>query len=318
MTGSLSRKSPADASVSPAAIQAFESALESLDTVHSYMLVKSGSVVAERWWAPAAPDVPHVMWSISKSFTSAAIGMLIDQGLLGLDYRVADLLPDAVDTSPQGYLPQLAVRHLLTMTTGHDEESLPTDERGDQVDWVRHILAEPLVHEPGTHFHYNSGATYLLSAIAQRITGQTLLDYLTPRLFRPLGIQKPTWEPSPQGISAGAWGLDLCTEDLAKFGQLYLQRGVWNGEQVVPLEWTLAATSWQVPNGDPREPSDWSQGYGYQFWRCRHNAFRADGKEGQFCVVMPEQDAVVVITADLVDMQEELDEVWRHLLPALG
>jgi CubicO group peptidase (beta-lactamase class C family) len=318
VTESLPRSTPAEAGVPAAAIEAFENALGSLDRIDSYILLKGGSVIGERWWAPEGPQKPHVMWSVSKSFASTAIGMLIDAGSLTLDTRIVDLFADVVPAQQGEWLSQLAVRHLLTMTTGHDAESLPTEDRENDVDWVDHILGQSLVYEPGTHFQYNSGATYLLSAIVQRLTGGTLLDYLEPRLFAPLGIRSPTWELSPQGISVGGWGLNLRTEDLAKFGQLYLQRGAWNGAQVVPREWTFAATSWQVPNGDPTEASDWSQGYGYQFWVCRHNAFRGDGKDGQFIIVLPEQDAVVAITAQLVDMQEELDEVWRHLLPALG
>ncbi|HEY4269825.1 MAG TPA: serine hydrolase [Galbitalea sp.] len=318
MTDSLPRSTAAEAGISQAAIDAFENALEQLDSIHSYMVLKGGAVIGERWWAPAGPEVPHVMWSVSKSFTSTAVGILIDAGSLTLDTKIVDLFADVVPAEPGEWLSQLSVRHLLTMTTGHDDESLPTADREGDVDWVGHILDQPLVYEPGTHFQYNSGASYLLSAIVQRLTGATLLDFLQPRLFAPIGIEAPTWELSPQGISVGGWGLSLRTEDLAKFGQLYLQRGVWNGAQVIPEEWTYAATSWQVPNGDPTEPDDWTQGYGYQFWVCRHGAFRGDGKDGQLIVVLPEQDAVVSMTAKIFDMQEELDEIWRHLLPALS
>jgi CubicO group peptidase (beta-lactamase class C family) len=157
--------------------------------------------------------------------------------------------------------------------------------------------------------------TYMLSAIVQKVTGQTLLDYLQPRLFHPLGIENPTWDSSPQGINCGGWGLKIRTEDIAKFGQLYLQKGKWEGKQLIPTPWVAQATSKQISNGtDPNR--DWTQGYGFQFWRCRHNAFRGDGKDGQFCIVLPDLDAVVAITADTRDMQAELNVVWDKLLPA--
>jgi hypothetical protein len=152
----------------------------------------------------------------------------------------------------------------------------------------------------------------------QRTSGQRLIDYLQPRLFDPLGIADASWDLCPRGINTGGWGLNIRTEDLAAFGQLYLQKGLWGGEHVIPEEWVTQATSWQVPNGDPAEPSDWSQGYGFQFWQCRNGAYRGDGAFGQYCLVMPEQDAVLVMTGGLADMQVPLDLVWKHLLPALS
>ena len=199
------------------------------------------------------------------------------------------------------------------MNTGHQDE---VNWRASK-NWAKAFLAHPVPHKPGTHFRYNTPATYMLSAIVQKVTGETVLDYLTPRLFEPLGIQKPKWDKSPQGISIGGYGLYLRTEDIARFGQLYLQRGKWNGKQVVPKEWVDAATSKQVSNGsDPT--NDWDQGYGFQFWRCRHQAYRGDGKDGQFCIVLPEQGAVIAITANIRDMKGELDLVWEKLLPAFS
>jgi CubicO group peptidase (beta-lactamase class C family) len=153
------------------------------------------------------------------------------------------------------------------------------------------------------------------SAIVQKVTGQTILEYLQPRLFEPLGIKNPKWDASPQGVSIGGWGLFITTEDIAKFGQLYLQKGKWNGKQLIPESWVKDATSKQVENG-PKPNSDWGQGYGYQFWQCRNGAFRGDGKDGQFCIVLPEQDAVIAITALTGNMQGQLNLVWDKLLPA--
>ena len=282
------------------------------------MLVRHGYVVAEQWWSPGGPDVSADVWSLSKSFTSTAVGLAIAEERFALADRVVDLLPDETPADIDDRLSRMTVRHLLTMTTGHATESLPDDERLTQPRWAQHVLAQPLQFEPGTHFQYNSGASYLLSAILQSLTGMTMLEYLEPRLFGPLGIENPTWLQSPQGIDAGGWGLSIRTEDIAKFGQFYLQRGEWAGRAAIPSGCVGEATKRQVPNGDPTKPDDWTQGYGYQFWRCRNGAYRGDGKLGQFCVVMPDQDAVLALTGDLEDMASELNLVWKHLLPALA
>jgi hypothetical protein len=184
-------------------------------------------------------------------------------------------------------------------------------------DWARAFLAISVAHAPGTHFVYNSGATYMLSAILQRRAGMTLLEYLQPRLLAPLGIVGATWEMCPRGVNTGGWGLTATTEDIACFGQLYLQCGAWEGRQLLPAGWAEEATSRQVPNDSQSNP-DWKQGYGYQFWRARHGAYRGDGAFGQFCLVMPDQEAVLAITAGVKDMQSVLDLVWEHLLPAMG
>src|SRR3954463_7671168 len=154
------------------------------------------------------------------------------------------------------------------------------------------------------------------SAAVQKRTGQPVLDYLKPRLFDPLGIEHPTWETSPQGVSLGGYGLSIRTEDIARFGQLYLQKGKWEGKQLVPEAWVEAATARQTSNGS-NPKSDWDQGYGYQFWRSRNGAYRGDGAFGQYCVVLPDQDAVIAITSGVRDMQAVLNLVWDKLLPAL-
>ena len=314
---SLPRDTPESRQVRASGIHDFIDSLGSIGSVHSFMLVRHGAVVAEQWWSPGGPDVAAEIWSVSKSFTSTAVGLAIAESYLAPTDRVVDLLPREAPAEISDRLARLTVRDLLTMTTGHAAESLPDEDRTITSRWAQHILAEPLEFEPGTHFQYNSGASYLLSAIVQTLTGKTLLDYLTPRLFEPLGIRQPSWLLSPQGINTGGWGLRLRTEDLAKFGQLLLQRGQWDGAELVPAKWVDEATTRQVSNGGPQAPDDWTQGYGYQFWRCRHGAYRADGMLGQFCIVMPEQDAVLVLTGDLEDMAAELNLVWKHILPAL-
>ena len=156
----------------------------------------------------------------------------------------------------------------------------------------------------------------MLSAIVQKVTGETVFNYLRPRLFDPLGIENPTWDASPQGITFGGVGLNIRTEDIARFGQLYLQKGQWNGKQLLPASWVETATARQTSNGsDPT--SDWDQGYGYQFWRCRHGFYRGDGAFGQYCIVMPDQDAVVAITSGTRNMPAIMNLVWDKLLPAM-
>ena len=255
------------------------------------------------------------MHSLSKSFTSTAVGLAAAEGKLSVDDLVLKFFPEDAPAEPSKNLKLMRVRDLLTMSCGH-QTPLGAKTVPAGVPWTRAFLAHPVDHKPGTHFLYNSAGTYMLSAIVQKVTGQTVLDYLKPRLFGPLGIADPAWEASPQGVTCGGWGLRLRTEDVAKLGQLYLRKGVWDGKQLVPASWVEQATARQVSNGsDPAR--DWDQGYGFQFWRCRHGAFRGDGAAGQLCVVLPEQDAVVAITADTRDMQAELNVVWDHLLPAL-
>ncbi|MDA0809160.1 MAG: serine hydrolase [Planctomycetota bacterium] len=311
----LPRATPESQGVSSSAIRAFvEAADAQVDSMHSFMLVRHGKVIAEGWWAPEAADKPHVLWSLSKSFTSTAVGLAAAEGKLDIDDKVLMFFPDDAPAEPSENLKAMRVRDLLTMSTGHAAEPWAT---GDEV-WTRRFLAQDVPHEPGSTFLYNTPATYMQSAIVQKVTGQTVRDYLMPRLFEPLGIDKPKWDQSPQGVSLGGFGLYLKTEDIAKFGQLVLQKGQWNGKQLVSAEWIELATSRQVENDKApsgRNP-DWRQGYGFQFWQCRHGAFRGDGKDGQFCIVLPEQDAVIAITAKTGNMQKQLDLVWKHLLPA--
>jgi CubicO group peptidase (beta-lactamase class C family) len=308
----LPRSSPEAQGVSSAGIQTFvEAADKNVDTMHSFMLMRHGKVVTECWWSPESAEKPHILYSLSKSFTSTAVGLAAAEGKLSIDDPVLKFFPDDAPAAPSDNLKAMRVKDLLTMSCGHQKE--PKFSK-DQT-WIKTFLAHPVEHTPGTHFLYNSAATYACSAIVQKVTGATVLDYLKPRLFEPLGIENPQWSTSPQGISIGGWGLFLRTEDIAKFGQLFLQKGRWNDKQLVPAAWVEQATSKQVANGtDPSR--DWTQGYGFQFWRCRHNAYRGDGAFGQFCIVLPEHDAVVAITADQKDMQAELNLVWDHLLPA--
>ncbi|MFJ3407919.1 serine hydrolase domain-containing protein [Promicromonospora sp. NPDC090134] len=317
MSRILPRSTPEAEGLDPAALRRLVDRLDALEDVHSVMVLRHGSVVGEAWWHPHTADRPHVMFSVSKSFTSTAVGIAVHEGLLTLDDRVVDLLPDDAPADPGEHLRALRVRDLLTMTTGHSASTMEGIDRTISLPgagWARAILAQPVEHEPGTRFVYNTGATYLLSAILHRLTGERLLDYLTPRLLEPLGITHATWEQDPDGIDVGGFGLSVTTEEMAAFGQLYLQGGVWQGRQLVPAGWVAAATAAQVPNG-PHDWPEWNQGYGYQFWQCRHGAYRADGAFGQYIVVWPEKDLVITMTSGLSDLQSVLDAVWDTLLP---
>ena len=309
----LPRSVPEAEGVASTSIQEFvESADKKLDSLHSFMLVRHGKVVAECWWAPYTADAPHSLFSLSKSFTSTAVGLAAAEGKLSVDDPVLKYFPDEAPKTPGPNLKSMRVSDLLRMSTGQQvEPGRPADKP-----WTTNFLAQPVPNKPGTHFLYNTSATYMLSAIVQKATGATVLDYLRPRLFEPLGIENPTWEKSPEGITTGGFGLSVRTEDIARFGLLYLQHGTWNGKQVVPSSWVAAATSLQTSNGSNPD-SDWERGYGYQFWRSRHGAYRGDGAFGQFCIVMPEQDAVIAITSGLKDMQAVLNLVWDKLLPAM-
>ena len=314
---SLPGSSPEARGISSSAILAFlEAAEEKIDAVHSFMLVRHGNVVAEGWWSPYVKNDPHVLFSLSKSFTSTAVGLAVAEGRLSLDDSVLAAFPEDAPAEPSDNLKAMRVRDLLAMSTGHHTQDLEKFSFGGPERLTKQFLALPVAHKPGTHFLYNTPATYMLSAMVQKATGATVLDYLRPRLFEPLGIENPTWEASPQGITLGGYGLKVKTEDIARFGQLYLQKGLWGGKRLLPAEWIDAATARQTSNGSNPE-SDWEQGYGYQFWRSRHGLYRGDGAFGQFCIVMEEQDAVVAITSGTKDMAGVMNLVWDHLLTGM-
>lgn len=313
----LPRTTPEAQGIPTAALNAFLDAVDARDCVHSFMLLRHRAVVAEGWWEPYRRDDPHMLFSLSKSFTSSACGFAVAEGLLSVDDFVLSFFPDEAPAEPSAYLKQMRVKHLLCMGTGHTADPIHGVRTGPVEDWTRAFLETPVEYEPGSRFMYGSGATYVVSAILQKLTGQKIVDYLRPRLFEPLGIENPVWETCPKGINTGGWGLNVKTEDILRLGLLYLQDGMWEGRQLLPDGWAAEATRCHIDNS-PGRAGDWATGYGYQFWRSRYNSYRGDGAFGQFCLVLPEQDAVVAMTSGTGDLQGVLDLVWEHLLPAMG
>ena len=310
--GPLPRSEPESEGLSSRSLLEFVEDLDSrIDGIHSVMVLRHGKVIAEGWWAPYAAESNHVLYSLSKSFTSTAVGFAVAEGKVDIFDPVVKFFPDHVPADPSGNLKAMRVRDLLTMSTGHQDEPPTSPDKMSAASF----LAHPVPHKPGTHFRYNTAATFMQSAIVQKVTGQTVFEYLKPRLFEPLGIVDPQWDTNFEGISLGGYGLRVKTEDIAKLGQLYLQKGEWNGKQLLPEAWVNQASSRQMSNGSNPD-GDWDQGYGFQFWRCRHNAYRGDGAFGQYCVVMPDQDMVVAITSGVKNMGAILDVIWDRLLPA--
>ena len=295
-----------------------------LDDIHGFVLRRHGKVVAEGSWKPYDTlNETHMLFSHSKSFTATAIGFLVDDGVVDLDDRVLSFFPDKAPENPSENLRQMRVRDLLSMNAG---ASLGDAERKDPGgDWERLFLNNAIDREPGRTNRYDSCATYMLSAIVQRKTGKGLMEFLDERLFRHIGIEKAWSTCSPDGIACGGWGMNMTTRELGRFGQFCLDKGVWKGRRLLSSEWFDLALSRQTFSGKAKtsrqaeeSASDWDQGYGFQFWRCRHGAWRCDGAYGQFTIGMPEQDAVLSIHGGLGDMRDALNIVWEHLLPAMG
>lgn len=285
--------------------------------LHSIILMCNGEVRVEGYWAPYAAGERHMLFSLSKSFTSTAAGLAIAEGFFTLDDPVVSFFPDDLPADIGPNLAAMRVRDLLTMSTGHDADTTWSMHQSNGRDWEKLFLAHSVLHEPGTHFVYNSGATYMVSSIVQRTTGQKVADYLKPRLFDPLGMAKPLWDENAGGVNVGGWGLNLTTEEIARFGQLYLQEGIWRGKRLLPEGWAAEATRSHIANGAAPD-SDWAQGYGFQFWRSRHGSYRGDGAFGQFCFVLPSQNSVLAITSGTNDMQAVMNAVWEHLLPSIS
>ena len=315
-TTALPRSTPAEQGVDAVGITKFVDAVAAMSDVelHSLMVVRHGHVVAEGWWPPYTPQTPHLLYSLSKSFTSTALGLAVAEGLVDLDATVLSYFPEFDGAVTDERSRSIRVRHVAAMASGHDDETIDRALKAGRGDMLLGFLLIPPDREPGTIFAYNQPCTYALSAIIQRVSGGSLTEYLRPRLFEPLGIAPFGWRTDALGRELGYAGLHVPTEAIAKVGQLYLRNGEWADRRLLTAEWVAEASRSHVATNRP-EP-DWDQGYGFQFWRSRHG-YRGDGAFGQFMLILPEADAVVAITSQSPDMQGLLNALWQHLLPAL-
>lgn len=284
--------------------------------LHALRILRHGHVIAGGHFAPWTDESLHMLYSLSKSFTSTAVGFAVQEGFLRLDQRLVDLFPEKLPAAPCENMQKITVKHLLTMNSGHEVEPLL---QGD--DWEETFLRSYVPREPGSFFMYNTAATYMLSCIVEKVTGEKLIDYLRRKLFVPLGISEDAWfEESPAGHATGGFGLNVRIDDIAKLGQFILNEGAWEGVQLLDARWIRDAQQpWSDNSHHNPGMKDWNAGYGYQFWMCQpEGVFRGDGAFGQYCVVLPKQDMVIAIFSGLEDMQAVLQLLWDHLLPAVG
>ncbi len=311
----LSRSTPESVGIPSRTILETLNRLTQLDSLNSLMILRHGHVCAEGWWAPYSPDIGHMLFSLSKSFTSMAIGFLQAERGLNLHTPLYTFFPEESSFLSDPRMREVTLRHLLTMSSGHDHCMMAEMENEPDGDYVKAFLSSRLTYEPGTHFVYNSGASYMLSAVVRKVSGENPREYLLPRLFEPLGIVPGIWESCPRGTNFGGWGFNLKTEDLAKFAQLLLDDGKWDGRQLIPLSYLHAATTKQIDNSMNGSP-DWKLGYGYQFWMNQHG-YRGDGACGQYAIVIPEYDMAIAVTSGLSNMQSILTIFWETLLPGI-
>jgi CubicO group peptidase (beta-lactamase class C family) len=314
----LPRSTPSAAGVSSRSISALLDRLEARSVeCHSIMVVRHGHVVAEGWWAPYTAGRPHLLYSLTKSFTSVAVGLAIADGLLSLDDRLVDVLPDHVpaDLPEQGR--RVTVHHLLSMTVGRRTDSLTEAWQLEPGDLVKGFLRVAFTDPEGTRHAYDNATTFVLARMVERVTGRGLPEFLEERLFRPMGIEPAEWDRVASGAAFGFHGLHLTTEAVAAFGELLLRGGRWRGRPLVPREWVELATARQIdtlPFEDGSGDADFLRGYGYQFWRWS-DGFHGHGSFGQQCVVVPSHDLVVALTGANSQPQAVFDAIRECLLP---
>ncbi|MFC7528552.1 serine hydrolase domain-containing protein [Actinoplanes sp. GCM10030250] len=313
----LPRSAPAASQMSSRAIAALLDRLEAQSAeLHSIMIVSSGHVVAEGWWAPYSAQRPHLLYSLTKSFTSVAVGLAIADGLLSLDDRVVDVLPEHVPAGISEQGRRLTVHHLLSMTAGHAEDSLYQAWQLEPGDLVKGFLRVPFAFAEGTRHTYDNATTFVLARTVERVTGRGLPELLDERLFKPMGVDHAEWDRVASGAAFGFHGLHLTTEAVAAFGELLLRGGRWGDQQLVPSAWVELATGRHIttlPSEDGTADEDFLQGYGYQFWMSRHG-YHGHGAFGQQCVVVPSHDLVIAVTSD-APSQTVFDAIWECLLP---
>lgn len=314
----LPRALPADVGVDPGGVHAFLDGLARRRIeLHSLHLVRHGQVCAEATWAPYRPEHAPLVYSLSKTFCSAAVGLAVADGAFGYDDRLVDLFADVVDVAGP-VASRIRVRDCLAMATGHTRDDVFGPRLARQPGrqpWRTALATEP-EGTPGATFCYNQWATWTLAEVVRHATGHTVHELVAERVFAPLGITGTSWDTDPAGRIMGFTGLHISPEGIARFFQLLLDDGVHAGERLLPVEWVTRHRQRAVETSSWEDNPDWAQGYGWQVWRDTHGGYRGDGAFGQFGIVMPAHDAVLALTASTERMQEVLDEVWSSLLPA--
>lgn len=282
---------------------------------HSFTIIQNGKTICSNSYYPFQNDCLHPVFSVSKSFTSIAAGILSEEGKIDLKQNWLSYFPEYRNIAADGFS-NVTIRDLLTMQMGQDEEPY----LNSQDDWIANIVSKPLVYQPGTHFFYSSMCTHLISALVQRITSKSLAEFLDEALMKPLGIHDYYWDSDQHGITAGGFGLHISTSDLATFGQLLLERGTYKGKQLIPAHWIDEAVRSQVDTSSyyPVERTENRQGYGYFFWRCSHHAFRCSGLHGQLCFVQPENNLVIAMSSATSGSQAILDCLYSAMYENAG
>lgn len=319
LSAELSNDLPENHGLSSKALLNFMAHIDRLNLqVNSLMLLQEGQVTAEFWRRPYRKDCPQLLYSLSKSFTSIAIGIAWDNGYLDLQDKVVSFFPNHLPANIPTNLSHMTVHHLLSMNTGHQENIYSTV--ASETDWVRTFLSLEVEHEPGSYYRYSTHAAYMLAAIVEQVTGQNLVEFLMPRLFEPLGIARPIWETCPMGTAAGGMGLSLSTEGIAKFGQMLLDKGMYKGRRIVSERYIELASQEQSDNRQEADRIDSAQGYGYQFFLCRRGCFMGNGSFGQLCFVAPNERIVIAATSSFTSMkqlQTLLDLIYEHIIDRL-
>ena len=304
----LPRSTPEEQGVPSKALVALFDSLHALPLtdMHAVVVMRHGKVIGEMYPKPYAPEYRHTMYSCSKTFVGIAVGLAIEDNRLRLDDRVAVIFPELLPDSVSRDLADMTVRHLLTMASGVKPD---WNMRSRGTEWIRTFLSKP-VKEPGTQYAYDSMVSYMLAAVVQKVTGKKLTEYLQERVFTPMNVTEWAWEESPEGVNTGGWGVHIQPESLAKFGQLILNEGRWEGKQLVPAEWIREMCKKHRETG--REV------YGYHIWHCggHDGAVRADGALGQYVISVLDKDMVVVMTeATLGNGRDQRRLIWDVLLP---
>ena len=293
--------------------------------IHSMLIMRRGHLVFEQYFAPYTAETKHSMFSCSKTFTSMLIGIAQDKGLLSVHDHVMDFFPDVEIAAVNDNLRAMTIENLLEMGSGHAQDTFGAmlqTENDKDADWVKIFLNRPVDEEPGTHFVYNTGATYMLSAILTRVTGKSALALANEWIFDTIGIHDAEWAACPRGINQGGTGLRLTPRDMMRMGTLLLGRGRWGNKQLISNAYISAAQEKHIDNANPDDPNqdpNWAAGYGYQVWKNAFGGFRADGMGGQFIVVLPEREMVVVFTSALggdIPIGYPLGLIEKYLLPA--